>query len=96
MSEILMVKKVQAENVLDEICQCLSHETDKAEVRKRIIHLFVGQWVYFPHRLKHEKRDREMLERFFSGEEKSKLIREYGISRSQFFRIVKQFHQGKR
>ena len=90
--EILTAKTTSAENVLEEICSCLPEGVEIPKIRQAIIRAFVGQWVYFPQRLIHAERNREMLERFFNGEAKGRLCREYQISRSQFHRIVKSFH----
>lgn len=95
--KMLLANSVSAENVLEEIAAHISGEvTEEAvqKIKKAIIHAFVGQWVYFPHRLMHAERNRELLERFFAGEPRGSLCREYKISRSQFHRIVKEFHQG--
>lgn len=91
--EIMITKTVQAESVLDEICSCLPPEVEPQKVKRAIIKVFVGQWVYFPHRLMHSERNRELLERFFNGEAKGSLCREFKISRSQFHRIVKAYHR---
>lgn len=96
MPDVIISRKVSADDVLDDICSCVSTENEREEVRRRKISKFVGQWVYFPHRIMHVERNRELLERFFKGEARGSLCREYKISRSQFHRIVKEFHQGGR
>ncbi len=96
MPDIIISRKVSADEVLDSIVACLPPEVPAEEVKKAIIRAFVGQWVYFPHRMMHVERNRELLERFFRGEARGSLCREYKISRSQFHRIVKEFHQGGR
>ena len=96
--DILVTKSVSAENVLDEIATCIADDVPEDvahKIKKAIINAFVGQWVYFPHRLMHVERNRELLERFFKGEARGSLCREYKISRSQFHGIVKAYHQGK-
>ena len=84
------------ESLLDEICQHLPPDlVDVKKIRQAIIRTFAGQWVYFPQQLMLSERNRELLKRFFDGESRGNLCREFQISRSQFHRILKTFHAGR-
>lgn len=99
MGSIIVAKSVSADSVVDEICDCVSGDvTDVVlgKIRHAILQKFVGQWVYFPQGLLKAERNKEMLGRLFAGEPRERLRREYRLSRSQFHRIVKEFHQGRK
>lgn len=88
---VIVSRVVPADDVLDSICRCLPEEYREG-VKSSIVDVFSGSWVYFPKSMKKERRNKEMLARFFNGESRSVLCREYRISRSALHQIIVKYH----
>ena len=88
---VILSRVAPAEDVLNSICACLPEEHHE-KAKEAIIDAFAGSWVYFPKSLQRDKRNKEMLARFFSGESRSTLCREYRISRSALHQIIVKYH----
>ena len=90
-NQVVLSKTASAEEVLSAICSCLPEDQHEA-TREAIINCFAGQWVYFPKSMQRERRNKEMLDKFFNGESRSVICREYHISRSQLHQIIVSYH----
>ena len=91
MGHILMQKTVPVDDVLESICECIP-DNYREGVKLAIVAHFSGQLVYFPASLIKERRNAEILRRFFDGETRTALCREYQISRTKFYRILRKHY----
>lgn len=91
MADITISRTEPVDEVLNAICGCLPVEYRDA-VKDKIIETFLGSWVYFPKSLQRVKRNREIVERFFSGETRANICREYRISRQHLHSIIVAHH----
>ncbi|MEI6207314.1 MAG: Mor transcription activator family protein [Desulfuromonadales bacterium] len=93
---VITMRFESADEVIKTICQDVPDEHHKT-IANNIIDNFSGRGLYFPKsRMRYGNLRDEMLGRFFAGESRSVLCREYHISRSQLHRIIVQYHISQR
>ena len=86
---VIISRIVSASEVLDDVCARLPDGIPHGPVREAIIEAFSGQRISFPQSMRYAKRNMEIIERF-CGDNWGELCREYHISRTHLYRIVRR------
>jgi len=88
MTDIVIISRMEsASEILETVCLSLPELSTHEQIKAAIIETFAGQRVYFPHYMRHRKRDQEIAEKF-DGRNIMVLCREYRLSCSQIRRII--------